>query len=282
MFEYTKLVFNQTVNDIKRISIVTDYAMQIVYIAYLIYAICVSDIMLGVNIALLVISFSYLVFSVIMRVKELKKTDRNIKKKVKQAYKVSKYIVQVPILVTAIITLTNLEDDKVTFSLLFTIMMIVCYVASILMALTTNVLESRAKRFTVAIEADLEPIISVVNTVKRFKGEKIEVAEADKTKEKIRSELDEKVDKIREERSEIENQVMSKADKSELWETRKERTPLYPVRAAFLKRMQITPILSRATNGTIKPIIRRLSSKTVRAKISTVRNSVTPQTVMCG
>ena len=222
MFEYTKLVFNQTVNDIKRISTVTDYAMQIVYIAYLIYAICVSDIMLGVNIALLVISFSYLVFSVIMRVKELKKTDRNIKKKVKQAYKVSKYIVQVPILVTAIIALTNLEDDKVTFSLLFTIMMIVCYVASILMALTTNVLESRAKRFTVAIEADLEPIISVVNTVKRFKGERIEVAEADKTKEKIRSELDEKVDKIREERSEIENQVMSKADKSELWETRKE------------------------------------------------------------
>jgi hypothetical protein len=222
MFEYTKLVFNQTVNDIKRISTITDYAMQVVYIAYLIYAICVSDVILGVNIALLVISSAYLVFSVIMRVKELKKTDKNVKKKVKQVYKISKYTIQVPILVTAVITLTNLEDDKVTFSLLFTIMMIVCYVASILMAVTTNVLESRAKRFTVAIEADLEPIISVVNTVKRFKGEKTEVAETDKTKEKIRSELDEKVDKIREERFELENQAMSKADRAELWKIRKE------------------------------------------------------------
>ncbi len=222
MFEYTKLVFNQTVNDIKKISTVTNFSMQIVYVAYLIYAICATTMPLGINIALLVISLAYLVFSIIMRVKELNKTDLTIKKRVKQAYKISKYIIQIPILVAAIITLTGLEDDKITFSLLFTIMMIVCYVASVLMAVVTNVIESRAKRFTVAIEADLEPIISVVNTVKRFKGEKIEVAETDKAKEKIRSELDEKVDKIREERSELESQITEEIDKAELWKTRKE------------------------------------------------------------
>lgn len=204
MFEYTKLVFNQTVDDIKKISTVAQFATQSIYVAYLIYAVAVGTGIIGVNIGLLVISALYLAFSVVMKVKEIKKTDGKIKKNVKKAYKIAKHIIQIPTLAVAIITLATLESDHITFSLLFTVLMVLGYVVSILLSVITSIVESRAKKFMVAIEADIEPIMKVVNGIKKLKGEKIEEAAPDKAKEKMRSELDKVVNKNREEKKERE------------------------------------------------------------------------------
>jgi hypothetical protein len=219
MFEYSKLVFNQTVEDIKKLSTVLNFIIQSVYISYLIYATVVGTGILGVNIALLAISVAYLVFFSIMTAKEIKKTDAKVKKRVKEIYKISKYIIQIPTLITAIITLYTLENDHVTFSLLFTVLMIVGYLLSIILSVIIKIVEDRAKKFAVAIEADIEPLMNVVNTVKKFMGEKVEVQESDKTKAKIRAELDSKVGKIKEERS---NSAPQAIDKAELKKVRKE------------------------------------------------------------
>ena len=200
MFEYTKLVFSQTVDDIKKLSTVAQFATQGIYVAYLIYAVSVGTGILGVNIGLLVISTLYLAFSVVMKVKEMKKTDQKIKKNVKKAYKAAKHIIQVPTLAVAIITLATLESDHITFSLLFTVLMVLGYVVSILLSVITGIVENRAKKFMVAIEADIEPIMKVVNGVRKLKGDKIEEPEHDRSKEKMRSELDLVVNKNREEK----------------------------------------------------------------------------------
>ena len=204
MFEYTKLVFNQTVDDIKKISTVAQFATQSIYVAYLIYAVAVGTGIIGVNIGLLAISALYLAFSVIMKVKEIKKTDDKIKKNVKKAYKIAKHIIQIPTLAVAIITLATLESDHITFSLLFTVLMVIGYVVSILLSVITSIVESRAKKFMVAIEADIEPIMKVINGVRKLKGDKIDEPEPDKAKEKMRSELDKAVNKNREEKKERE------------------------------------------------------------------------------
>ena len=219
MFEYSKLVFNQTVEDIKKLSTVLNFITQGVYVAYLIYAIVVGTGILGVNIALLTISVAYLVFFSVMTAKEIKKTDAKIKKRVKEIYKASKYIIQIPTLISAIITLSTLESDHITFSLLFTVLMIVGYLLSIILSVIIKIVEDRAKKFAVAIEADMEPIMNVINTVKKFKGEKVEVTEIDKSKTKIRAELDSKLGKIREER---ESSAPQPIDKAELKKVRKE------------------------------------------------------------
>ena len=78
MFEYSKLVFNQTVEDIKKLSTVLNFIIQSVYISYLIYATVVGTGILGVNIALLAISVAYLVFFSTMTAKEIKKTDAKV------------------------------------------------------------------------------------------------------------------------------------------------------------------------------------------------------------
>ena len=220
MFEYSKLVFNQTVEDVKKLSTAVNFITQGVYVAYLIYAIVVGTGILGVNIGLLAISLAYLVFFSIMTAKEIKKTDAKIKKRVKEVYKASKYIIQIPTLITAIITLATLENDHITFSLLFTVLMIVGYLLSIILSIIIKIVEDRAKKFAVAIEADIEPLMNVVNTVRKFMGEKIEAQESDKTRIKIRAELDSKVKKNRSDRPAPETK--SEADKAALKAVRKE------------------------------------------------------------
>lgn len=204
MFEYTKHVFNQTVEDIKSITNAVQLITGLIYIAYLIYAITVGIGIVAVNVVLLVISAIYFAFTLAMNSKQLNKSDRQLKENAKRVYKVSKYIIQIPTLVVAVITLSMLESDHITFSLLFTVLMILGYVMSVLLSVLTVVVENRAKKFMVAFEADVEPIMKVVNGIKKLKGDTVDPQPYDKAKEKIRSELDLIISKNRQQRKEKE------------------------------------------------------------------------------
>ncbi len=202
MLEYTKTVLNQTLDDIKKLGLAVNFSTQSIYIAYLTYASIATVGILYVNIPLLVVSLAYLVFSIVMESKKQKKTDGKIKSKVKDAYTVAKSIILLPALINAIITLITLKNDNVTFSLLFTILMIFGYVMTILITVITKIVERRFAMFMVAIKADFEPIANAYNSFRKFKGERVTEAEADKTEKKIRADLDTRVNKLREEASE--------------------------------------------------------------------------------
>lgn len=218
MLEYTKTVFNQTIDDLKRISLVASFVTQGIYIAYLIYAISVNVGMLYVNIPLLVVSLAYLVFTIVMERKTRKSSDSKIKTKAKEAYRIAKYVILLPTLVASVITLATLESDHVTFSLLFTVMMILGYVLSIFMLVITKVVESRFALFMVAIKADFEPVMNAYNTFRKFKGERISESTLGKAEQKMRSDLDARVDKIK---AESQN-ATEKMSKEELKEVRRE------------------------------------------------------------
>jgi hypothetical protein len=199
MLEYTKTVLNQTIDDIKKLGTVINFSTQSIYIAYLIYAISAPVGILYVNTPLLVVSLAYLVFSIVMERKKQKKTDGKIKSKVKDAYKIAKSVILLPVLINAIITLITLKNDNVTFSLLFTILMIFSYVMTILITVITKIVEHRFAMFMVAIKADFEPIANAYNNIRKFKGERVAEPEEDKAEQKIRADLDTKVKKIKEE-----------------------------------------------------------------------------------
>lgn len=221
MLEYTKVVFNQTIDDIKKISLIFNFSTQSIYIAYLIYTLCDSVGFIYVNIPLLVISVAYLAFSIVMEKKTQNKKAIKLKSKAKEAYKVAKYIILIPTLVTSIITLATLESDHITFSLFFTIMMVLGYIASVLMLIITKSVESRFELFMVAIKADMEPIVNAYNTFRKFKGERVSEASPDINEKKMRADLDTKVSKIRAE-SPLQKELPEKMDKQELKEVRKE------------------------------------------------------------
>ena len=221
MLEYTKVVFNQTIDDIKKISLIFNFSTQAIYIAYLIYTLCAPVGFLYVNIPLLVISVAYMAFSIVMEKKTQNKRAIKLKSKAKEIYKVAKYIILIPTLITSIITLATLESDHITFSLFFTIMMVLGYASSILMLIITKSVENRFELFMVAIKADMEPIMNAYNTFKKFKGERVVEASPDTNEKKMRADLDTKVSKIRAE-SPLQKELPEKMDKQELKEVRKE------------------------------------------------------------
>ena len=198
MLEYTKVVLNQTIDDIKKIAMVASFVTQGVYITYLIYAIAAGAGILYVNVPLLAISVAYLAFSIVMERKKKSKSLDKIKIKAKESYKIAKYIILIPALISAIITLATIDSDNITFSLLFTVLMIFTYMTSILLSVITKVVEQRLAMFEVAIKADFEPIVNAYNTIRKFKGERVEDSAPDKSEQKMRSDLDKKVDKVRE------------------------------------------------------------------------------------
>jgi hypothetical protein len=220
MLEYTKVVLNQTIDDIKKLDMIASFVTQGVYISYLIYAIIARTGILYVNIPLLAISLAYLVFSIIMERKKKNKSLEKIKNKAKESYKIAKYIILIPALISAIITLATLDSDNITFSFLFTVLMIFTYMTSILLSVITKVVEQRLAMFEVAIKADFEPIVNAYNTIRKFKGERVEDSAPDKSEQKMRADLDKKVDKVREATKEkIPKATMSK---EELKNVRKE------------------------------------------------------------
>lgn len=218
MLEYTKTVFNQTIDDIKKISLAITVATQGIYIAYLIYALSVKVGIVYVNALLLAISLVYLIFTVVMEKRAVGKLGSKIKSKAKDVYRIARYVILLPTLITSIITLSTLNNDNVTFSLLFTLTMILCYVISVLMMIVAKMAESRFNLFMIAIKADFEPMINAYNTVRKFKGERVMESVPDKAEQKIRAELDSKVDKVKSE-SKKETEKMSK---EELKEVRRE------------------------------------------------------------
>ena len=220
MLEYTKVVLNQTIDDIKKIAMVASFVTQGVYITYLIYAIAAGAGILYVNIPLLAISLAYLVFSIVMERKKKNKSLDKIKIKAKESYKIAKYIILIPALISAIITLATLDSDNITFSLLFTVLMIFTYMTSILLSVITKVVEQRLAMFEVAIKADFEPIVNAYNTIRKFKGERVEDSAPDKSEQKMRSDLDKKVDKVRE--SKKDGNPTEMLSKEELKSVRKE------------------------------------------------------------
>lgn len=241
MLEYTKTVFNQTIDDLKRISLVASFVTQGVYIAYLIYAISVNVGKLYVNIPLLVISLAYLVFTIVMERKTQKKSDSKIRTKAKEAYKIAKYVILLPALISSVITLATLKSDHITFSLLFTVMMILGYVLSVLILVITKVVESRFALFMVAIKADFEPVMNAYNTFRKFKGERVSESAKSKAEEKMRSDLDAKVEKIKAE-SPSEPEKMSK---EELKEVRKEIIASIASNVAEKTKRKFTSLVSK-------------------------------------
>ena len=252
MLEYTKVVLNQTLDDIKKISLIASFVTQGIYISYLIYAICASLGILYVNIPLLLISLAYMAFSIVMEKKTHNKTDSKIKAKTKEAYKVAKYIILAPTLITSIITLATLENDNITFSLLFTVMMIFGYIASVLMLIITKSVENRFALFMVAIKADMEPVINAYNTFRRFKGERVSESAPDKSEKKMRSDLDAKVEQVREELPKEQN-TQTKMDKQELKEVRREIITSIASNVAEKAKQKFTSFMSKLSSGNTAP-----------------------------
>ena len=62
MFEYTQLILKKTINDIKRVYYICTLSTQVLYIAYLFYAVISASGTFITNLIMLIASSAYFVF----------------------------------------------------------------------------------------------------------------------------------------------------------------------------------------------------------------------------
>ena len=198
MFDYTKAAFKQTVEDFKKIDFVRNIATQTLYIAYLIYTLCVGVGLLVANILLLALAVGYLGFFLFMT---LKPPTKRVKNAVKTAFTRCRQLIKLYTLCVMVYGVWLTAEHVTPLGLILSALMIVCWVLQILFEVVFKFFLNRANFILEGMEADYEnmtkPVRTVGNFFKKMAGKEVE---EEKAPTKNRIILDQKVALAREER----------------------------------------------------------------------------------
>lgn len=185
MFDYTRAAFRKIVDDFKKIDFIRCVLTQSIYIAYLIYAICIGSGLLAVNIALLTLAVAYFLFFLYMKRYGVQKL---VKKTVKKVYKWSKRLIKLFNLGVMIYGLAVTANHFTALSLILAALMIVGWVLEILFEVVFNFFLKKAKLIMAGMETDYKqvtkPVTTVGNFFKKLSGKQVE-PEPEPTTERV-------------------------------------------------------------------------------------------------
>ncbi|MBQ9113610.1 MAG: hypothetical protein IJY05_01665 [Clostridia bacterium] len=200
MFDYTKTAINKIVADFKKFSYRFNIGAQIVYIAYLIYALIANTELWIINTILLALSAIYFIFFLVATAKDASKT---LKKRVKTVFKRCKQVVKFFTLGVMLYGIWQTSTHVDPLSVILTALMIVGWVLQILFEIILVFFLNKANFVWEAVQADkdefVKPAKSVGNFFKRITGREIE-EEKEPTKNRLL--LDGMVEEYREKKIE--------------------------------------------------------------------------------
>lgn len=204
MLEYTKAAIKKTIDDFKRINYAREIITQVVYIAYLTYAIVYSFItktkLIWVNAALFLLSVGYFAFFLYMTTRS---PEKKVSERAKEIFNWCKRLLKLYTLGIMLFGLYQTTAHANPLSVILTTFMIVGWVLEVLFNVVFKFFIGRANLIIEGMEADYEnitkPVRSVGNFFKKMTGQ--EVAE-EKPKSKNRIFLDEKVAQAKQEKAE--------------------------------------------------------------------------------
>lgn len=165
MLDYTKAAIKQTIDDFKKIDFIRAIATQIIYIVYLIYAVCVQSGVLVANVILLTLACAYFAFFLYMKTRGVKK---ELKKLVRDLYKWSKRLIKLFNLGVMIYGLSLTASHFTAVSLVLAALMIVGWVLELLFEVVFRFFLGKAKFILEGMEADYEQLTKPVKTVGNF------------------------------------------------------------------------------------------------------------------
>ena len=203
MLDYTIVATKKTVDDIKRFTLVFSILTQILYIAYLAYAL-ISDIgFTWLNIPLLAVSVAYFVFYLVIRGKNGKKI-KEAGKNARHTFKFIKISAASFNLAVLLYSIWAFPEEVKPISIVFATLMTVALVLQLAGEAVSVFAERRMNLFVEALKADLEvvtkPLAGAQNFVRKIRGEEPIVNESEPTSQ--RKMLDEKVSEYRAEKQE--------------------------------------------------------------------------------
>ena len=174
MFDYTREAIGTTISEIRRFSVGYTVLANLVFIAYLIYAICVGAGLIAVNIVLAALVFCYLAFY-IATYKTAKKQTKAVRRTVRHWLAWTKILAKALTLGISLYGIYLTTTHTTPISLIVTTLTCISWVGQVAVELVCLYLEAKLNLFKAAIEADFEGGIKIANTVgnvyKRFVGE---------------------------------------------------------------------------------------------------------------
>ena len=218
MLDYTKAAFKKTVDDFKRIDYIRNVLTQLVYIAYLVYALVVAKDYLWANILLLTLSVAYFVFFLFATTGK-RKADKRTKSLVKSIYKRCKQLIKLFTLGLTVYGFCLTANHFTPISLFFVALMIVGWILQIVFEIILRIFVNRVNLFMEGLEADYQNLIKPAKTVgnffKKLTGKEIE-PEKEPTKNRLL--LDKKVAQAKQEA--LQKKQEKKLEKQRLQEQR--------------------------------------------------------------
>ena len=200
MFDYTKTAVNKIVADFKKFFHRFSVCAQIVYIAYLIYALFANTELWIINTILLVISVAYFIFFLIATAKD---ANKKLKKRVKTIFTRCKQVIKLFTLGVMLYGIWQTSTHVDPLSVILTALMIVGWVLQILFEVIFTFFLNKVNFVWEAVQADREeitkPVKNIGNFFKRITGKEIE-EEKEPTKNRLL--LDGMVEEYREKKSE--------------------------------------------------------------------------------
>ena len=204
MFKHTMASVNIIKKELSVFSHLANIISSLFIMGYIIFSIVMERGLLGVNIALLAVTFINLIVYVIVSLKqtgELKK----IRKVEKHIYKLSKICLNAIPLGTVIYSLAVEAGELSQLELVFMPLIILLWVVQVALEITTLYVESRLSLFTDGIKLDLEPIFKIKNA---WMGESKK--ETPPVSEKHRSLLTEEIESKEEDEVVVEDAPVAK------------------------------------------------------------------------
>ena len=218
MLEYTKTAVKKVLEDFKRLNYLRDLFTQLLYIAYLTYAVIVKAGVFWANVILLGLSVAYFIFFLIMTTGKILRSRSKSHKAVKKIFTRCKQLIKLFTLGVMLYGIYATTTHITPLSVILSAMMIVGWILQVVFEVILRYFISRANFVIEGMEADYESFIkpakAVGNFFKKMTGKEIE---PEKERSKTRLWLDKKVaeqkeQKEREKRAEKEAKKQAKID----------------------------------------------------------------------
>lgn len=204
MFDYTRVALGNTVKDFKRLAFGFNVTTQLLYVAYLIYAIAVGVGFFVLNVILLALTVGYSIFYILTRNRKEIQGERKITARL---YKWSSIILKGVGLAATVYGIYMATESVSVVTVVLAALTTVGWTLNIITTLIIYFLESEVKYLIGAIEADAEiltkPKEKITNAIRLVCGEEIE-APTEPTK--ARKRLDAEVAEFRAERERLKSE----------------------------------------------------------------------------
>ena len=179
MMDYTTEAYLKTRDDIHRFLFIYKLITQLLYISYLVYALCVGAGVLWANIVLLCVSAPYLAFCLVTK-DGSGKGITHIKSVTAESVKWFKISMKIFMIVLMFYSVYATSTHMTLVSVTFSALNVVALVLQLLCELVSKIIINRIQLFIDAVHADIEcaikPIRRASDFVKRVKGEEPEPA----------------------------------------------------------------------------------------------------------